>query len=79
MKLKKQLHMEAEWRRRTGHAYAENLNKLPLSKQARKHWLHKPYGIGENNEKLRTDAEGSCKESENADAEKTMDTGQVSC
>jgi len=51
MKLKKQLHMEAEWRRRTGHAYAENLSKIPISKAAEKYFRdHKPYGIGGNND-----------------------------
>lgn len=48
MKQKKQLVMENNWRRRTGHAYAENLEKLPRSMKARKYFLeHKPYGIGE--------------------------------
>ena len=47
MKTKKQLQKENDWRRRTGHAYAENLEKLPRSKKARKYFLeHKPYGIG---------------------------------
>lgn len=47
MKQKKQVQMENNWRRRTGHAYAENLEKLPRSKKARKYFLeHKPYGIG---------------------------------
>lgn len=40
----KLLQKEHAWRRRTGHAYAENLEKIPKSESARKHWLHKPYG-----------------------------------
>ena len=40
----KLLQKEHAWRRRTGHAYAENLNKIPISESARKHWEHKPYG-----------------------------------
>lgn len=47
IRTRKQIEKENQWRYRTGHAYAENLEKMPRSKQARKHWEHKPYGIGE--------------------------------
>ncbi len=49
MKTRKQIQQENEWRKRTGHAYAENLEYLPKNKaaRARKYFFgHKPYGIG---------------------------------
>ena len=49
MKTRKQIHQENEWRKRTGHAYAENLEYLPKNKaaNARRYFIeHKPYGIG---------------------------------
>ena len=49
MKTRKQIQKENEWRKRTGHAYAENLEYLPKNKAAtaRRYVLeHKPNGIG---------------------------------
>lgn len=77
MKSKKQLQKENEWRRRTGHAYAENLEKIPVSEKARHYWKHRPYGIGDSNEDLRTDKGGSCEELESAYEKAKVDTGQV--
>ena len=45
MRRKEQLDKENGWRFRTGHAYAENLEKIPRSEKAKKYWLHEPYGI----------------------------------